>query len=102
MMLADAINLPLVAGLGLVALGPLILLVTVIEALVFRARLKTGFRAVLEPLLFANVVSTLAGHFRCGVRPERRRDYTPALTKSAAPAGRANVAAVASWRRNPR
>ena len=42
MILADAINLPLVAGLGLVTFGPLTLLVTVVESLVFRVRLKTG------------------------------------------------------------
>jgi len=59
--LADAINLPLVAGLGLITIGPLTLLVTAIESLVFRLYLKTGFRIVVKRVLIANVISTLAG-----------------------------------------
>ncbi len=61
MVLADSINLPLVAGLGLVTLGPLTLLVTVIETFVFRLSLGTGFRDVFKRVLVANILSTLAG-----------------------------------------
>lgn len=61
MILADAINLPLVAALGLATFGPLTLLVTSVEALVFRFFLKTSIRSVFRPVLVANVISTLAG-----------------------------------------
>lgn len=61
MILADAINLPLVAGLGLVTVGPLTLLVTAMESLVFKFHLKTGFRPVFKRVLVANIISTLAG-----------------------------------------
>ena len=60
-LLADAINLPLVAVLGIVTLGPLTLLVTAIETLVFRYTLKVDFRRAFVPILIANILSTLAG-----------------------------------------
>ena len=63
MILADAINLPIVAALGLVTFGPLTLLVTIIESLVFNLYLKTGFRPVFKRVLVANILSTLAGAF---------------------------------------
>ncbi|MBN2445903.1 MAG: hypothetical protein JXO22_04215, partial [Phycisphaerae bacterium] len=63
MMLADAINMPLVAVLGLFTFGPLTLLVTAVESLVFRVCLKTRFRRVFVPVLLANIWSTLAGVF---------------------------------------
>lgn len=53
--------MPLVVGLGLITIGPLTLLVTAIESLVFRIYLKTGFRTVVKRVLVANVISTLAG-----------------------------------------
>lgn len=61
MILADGINLPLVAGLGLGTFGPLTLLVTVVESLVFKVLLKTGFGPVFKRVLVANIISTLAG-----------------------------------------
>ena len=61
MILADAINLPLVAGLGLITIGPLTLLVTAIESLVFRLHLGTSFHAVVKRVLVANIISTVAG-----------------------------------------
>ena len=61
MTLADAINMPLVAGLGLITIGPLTLLVTAIELLVFRFYLRTGLRTVIKRVLVANIISTLAG-----------------------------------------
>ncbi|NLG42734.1 MAG: hypothetical protein GX547_05780 [Phycisphaerae bacterium] len=60
-MLADAINLPLVALYGLAVFGPLTLLVTMIECLVFKLLLRLRCRAVFKRVLVANVVSTLAG-----------------------------------------
>lgn len=61
MLLANGINFPLVAALGLVTFGPLTLLVTAVEALVFNLRLKTGFRTVFKRVLVANILSTIAG-----------------------------------------
>lgn len=61
MILADSINLPLVAVMGIVVFAPLTLLVTTIESLVFRWHLRTGFRVVFGGVLVANVLSTLAG-----------------------------------------
>ena len=61
MILADSINLPLVAIFGLVTFGPLTLLVSVIEAYIFKLYLKTRFRAVLGGVIAANIASTLAG-----------------------------------------
>jgi hypothetical protein len=60
-MLADAINLPLVGAFGLAVFGPLTLLVTVIECLIFKLLLRVRFRAVFKRILVANIASTLAG-----------------------------------------
>lgn len=61
MVLADGINLPIVAVLGIATLGPLTLLVTAVEAFVFRYVLKVDFRRAFLPILIANILSTLAG-----------------------------------------
>jgi hypothetical protein len=61
MIIADAINLPLVAAFGLATFGPLTLLVSAIEAFVFRAFARSTFRAVFKRVLVANILSTLAG-----------------------------------------
>ncbi|HNQ24810.1 MAG TPA: hypothetical protein PKK06_17145 [Phycisphaerae bacterium] len=60
-MLADAINFPLVAAAGLVVFGPLVVLVTSVEWLVFRYAVAVSARGVFRRLLWANVLSTLAG-----------------------------------------
>ncbi len=61
MILADSINLPLVAGLGLITFGPLTLLVTLIEGATFRYILGVRVRSSFRPILIANLLSTLAG-----------------------------------------
>lgn len=61
LILADSINLPIVFATGLMTLGPLTLLVTAVEVLVFRLYLKTRFRKTFVPVLVANLLSTLAG-----------------------------------------
>ncbi len=61
MILADAINFPLLVVYGLIAFGPLTLLVTIIESFVFRLYLKTGLRIVFMRVLVANIISTFAG-----------------------------------------
>jgi len=61
MLLADGVNLPIVAAFGLATFGPLTLLVTLLESLVFRLHLRTRIRAVFGRILGANVLSTLAG-----------------------------------------
>ncbi len=60
-MLADAINFPLVAAGGLIVFGPLVLLVTLVEAYVFRRMLGVPVRGVFRRLLWANILSTFAG-----------------------------------------
>ncbi len=62
-MLANAINLPLVALAGLVVLGPLTLLVSLVEWLVFRCLLAVRTGGVFRRILGANVLSTFAGVF---------------------------------------
>lgn len=61
MMLADAINLPLVGIFGLATFGPLTLLVTTIESATFRGLFGVPIRQVFRTLLWANIWSTLAG-----------------------------------------
>jgi hypothetical protein len=60
-LLANGINLPIVAAWGLALFGPLTLLVTCIECLACRAILKVRFRDVFRAVLVANIVSTLVG-----------------------------------------
>jgi len=60
-MLADSINLPLVAFYGLAAFVPLTLVVVGIEAFVFWGLLRVGPRKSFRPLLAANILSTVAG-----------------------------------------
>jgi hypothetical protein len=60
-LLADGINLPLVAAFGLVTYAPLTLLVTAIECGAFRWLFRTSMRRVFPTLLIANIWSTLAG-----------------------------------------
>lgn len=61
MLLADGINLPIVAVLGIATFTPLTLLVTAVEACVFRYVLKVDFRRAFVPIFIANILSTLAG-----------------------------------------
>jgi hypothetical protein len=59
--LADAIDFPLVAVFGLAIFGPLTLLVTLIECLVFKVVLRMRIRIAFKRVLVANIISTLAG-----------------------------------------
>lgn len=61
MILANGINLPIMTVFGVVTLGPLTLLVTLIESCVFRNQLGAPVRSVFKRILMANVYSTLAG-----------------------------------------
>ena len=60
-MLADGISLPILGIGGLVVYGPLTLLVSLIESWIFRLRLAVGVRQVFKRVLWANVLSTMAG-----------------------------------------
>lgn len=61
MILADGINLPIVLIHGLATLGPLTLLATVVEGLVFRLAFGVSFKASCWRIFIANICSTLAG-----------------------------------------
>lgn len=61
MVLADAINLPIVALGGFVVFAPLTLVVVAIELLIFRQTLRIAPRRAFRPVLAANIFSTLAG-----------------------------------------
>lgn len=61
--LADTIISPLVLAYGLAVLGPLILLVAVIESWVLHLRLKIAVRTLFWPVVAANVASTFGGWF---------------------------------------
>lgn len=61
MMLADAINWPLFAALGLAVFGPLTLFVVLVECSVLRWFLGIPLRTSFRTVLLANVASTVAG-----------------------------------------
>jgi hypothetical protein len=61
--LADAINVPIVLGLGFVVFAPITLFVSLVESVVLARWAGVRLREAFWPALRANVISTIAGLF---------------------------------------